>query len=296
MNTNASPKQPKRARWALLSLAAAGSLAATAALAQQRPGADNRDGLLTEEQVNRIRQVELQPADLGNPPRIRFEERAVQRFVESRPEINFRAFNAEPDVTKALYMVDAAADPEVLSDVVIATDPGSLAAFKQNVHTAVLQGCATSACHGSPDPSKHGGFRLYNEGRDDATVYTNFYTIVRTGVDVPNPTGGAFGGPESVRRLLVDRQNADASLLLSYGLPANASPTPHPQVDGFRPMWNNPNEPTFQFIRGWIGQGLEKGAGRYGFANEPAELPNEQAQQGVQVEQTPQGTGQSNPQ
>ena len=218
-----------------------------------RPTADD---LLDTAGINRIRQVELQPRDAeGRPPTIRFANGVVQRFVESRDDLNFRDFNrAGNDVQKALYII-ANGDAETVADVQVATDPGSMLVFKRDVHAPVIQSCATSECHGG---SNAGRFVLYGQPRTDPTVYTNFYTLARTTVSADDPQGGVFGGSGKITRRMIDREFPDQSLLLSYMLPADASDYPHPEVEGFKPAFRDARLPAFQAIRSWIGETLER--------------------------------------
>jgi hypothetical protein len=261
----------------LLTLAAAAAVLASLPLFAQ-PQQRNRQNadLLTEEQVNTIRVTELQSLDLRDPPRIRFANRVIQRYVEARPDLTFRGFNSQPDVTKALTIL-ANGSQEERADIEIATDPISLAVFKRDVHPAILQGCATSACHGSDDASANAGFRLYTDDRSDETIYTNFHTLVKTTVGIDNPSGSAFGGPAVVERRLIDRQNPDASLLLEYMLPREQADVPHPEVEGLRPMVPTDRAPLYQGVRRWINAGLKKGVTGYGFEGEaePAEAQAE---------------------
>ncbi|MEM1012356.1 MAG: hypothetical protein AAGI46_09050 [Planctomycetota bacterium] len=226
--------------------------------------------LLTEEQINLVRQAELQPLDgQSRGPRIRFDENLIRRFVDARPELDFRAFNTGGDVAKALFILENGTEEEQ-ADVLILTDPASLELFKRSIHTAVIRGCATSACHGSNDPERHAGFQLVNSGRGDDVIYTNFYTLSRGKVSVANPTGGAFGGPAEVERRLIERQNPEASLLLTYALPAGATDRPHPEVEGYRPLFQNPREPVYRDLTVWLNEVLDRTVVGYAFDEDAA--------------------------
>ncbi len=257
---------------ALLSIVAVGPLTA-----QQQPRNNPRDGLLDEEQINAIKQVELQPADArGRQPRIRFDNRVVQRYVEANG-LDFREFNNQPDLAKALTIIEAG-DEDMVKDVRIITDPAAIAVFKDAIHPAVLQGCATSACHGSNDEARNAGLRLYNDGRGDDVVYTNFFNLSSYKVKVANPTGNAFGGPETVGRKLIDRATPQTSLLLEYMIPATAATTPHPKVDDedLRPRFTDPTDQGYVQLRNWLINILERNTGGYGEeengnATQPAE-------------------------
>lgn len=213
--------------------------------------------LLSDEQINRVRQAELQEADAaGRSPRIRFENRVIRRFVDSQQGLDFREFNRAGDVQKALYILANTNDEEIIDDVMIVTDPRSLLTFKQRVHQTVIETCATSQCHGGREPV--GGFLLYPDGREDPTVYTNFVSLSMAERLVDDPTGGAFGGDGQVVRQMIDRQDPDNSLLLQYLLPPGLVTYPHPQVEGYQPRFQNPDANAFQMIRNWIGTQLER--------------------------------------
>jgi hypothetical protein len=231
------------------------------------------DELLDEDQINRLRQAELQPRDAQSqrPPRIRFADRVIQRFVETQPDLDFRRFNQADDVTKALYILGNTDDAEIIDDVRVMTDPTSLLAFRQTIHTAVLEGCATSACHGGPNA---GRFVLYPQPRNDAAVdYTNFYTLTRTTAYHDDPAGAAFGGGTVLRRM-IDRDLTDSSLLLQYMLPPDTVDFGHPEVEGFRPVVNSPRNNLFQGIRNWIDNVLEKPAPTYDLDFDPPGQPD----------------------
>ena len=242
--------------------------------------------LLTESQINRVRLAELQSADAfsGRPPRIRFEDRVVQRFVETQPNLEFRQFNEANDVEKALYLLANAPEEAMVDDVVLATDPGSLATFRQNIHAAVLETCATAECHGGRDPL--GGLLLY-DGRNDETIYTNFVTLSLSEATVDDPSGGAFGGDGTLVRKMIDRDEPDSSLLLQYLLPADQVRYPHPTVEGFRPRFQNPNDQWFQGVRNWIGGELKRPRSDYRIdftppGQSPATRPATRAAEGDQ--------------
>jgi hypothetical protein len=248
---------------------ASGLLAAVAvpSFAQsRRPGLVDPEILLTDAQINRIRQVELQTADEagyeGRPPRIRFADRVVQRFVEAREDLDFRTFNQQNDVAKAMQII-ADGNEEFVPSVQVLTDPGSLAIFKSEVMPAVLQTCAVGPCH-SPD-SGHGVPVLVDQGRTDEYVYTNFYSLVRSETTVPNPAGDAFGGPAEVKRKVIDRADPNASLLLQSMLPPELAQFPHPEVDGYQPLQTGMQDLRYQATRRWIAEALEREPGDYGF-------------------------------
>ncbi len=262
------PALPRLSRVRLLTLAAAAAGLASLPLLAQPAAQGEPRALLDETQINQIRQAELQPKDAQNrEPRIRFENRLIQRFVDARTDLTFQAFNDAGDVEKALYILENG-NAEERADVQIVTDPLTLDLFKRTLHTAVMRGCATSACHGSDDAEMNAGFRLYNTGRTDDVIYTNFYTLSKTRVGVPNPTGGAFGGPETVERRMIERQDPSKSLLLAFALPADATDRPHPEVEGFRPLFQTSRDPVFLDMLTWLNDVIDRSVDGYAFDSE----------------------------
>ncbi|MEL7238164.1 MAG: hypothetical protein AAGK78_04820, partial [Planctomycetota bacterium] len=128
-------------------------------------------------------------------------------------------------------------------------DPGAILVFKRNVQPALLEGCATSACHGG---DKAGDFRLHNEPRGDMATYTNFHNLVTYRTVVRDPNTTAFGGDNGVSRGLIERVDASQSLLLSYMLPRDIAPFEHPDVEGFKSLVSSPNDSLYRGIGDWM--------------------------------------------
>ena len=216
------------------------------------PVNDGRD-VLTEEQINRIRQIELQPADEQSRrgPSIRFNDRALQRYVESKTNVDMRDFARLSDIQKALTMINDG-DEDLVKDIEVRTDPASILFYKNQVQTAVVQTCATSECHGSPEA----GFKLYPEPRGDEAAYANFYTLSVGTSTIKSEGMTAFGGGETIRPL-INRINPEQSLLLNFMLPRNLAEFPHPEVDNFKAAFPNAQAEQIQAIFGWIDTGLK---------------------------------------
>ena len=149
------------------------------------------------------------------------------------------------------------------ADVRVAGDPNAVLEYLRTVEPFVLNGCATSGCHGGTGA---GAFVLYRVPAGEATSYTNFYALNAYTVAVPDPAGGAFGGGNLTRRM-IDRAKPDDSLLLNYMLPAARAKYAHPKVDGYVSVVEDPANANFQAVRNWIGSVLPKTGGpqAYGF-------------------------------
>ncbi len=234
------------------------------------PQPPDKASLLSEDEINRIRLAELQPRDAESPPTIRFDNRVLQRFVESRPDLEFADFNRSNDVEKTLDILENGT-PEMRDDIRILTDPGSLLQFKRQIHTALIESCATSACHGGENA---GRFVLYPNPKTDEVIYTNFYTLTRADAEFPDPAAGAFGGEGNLVRRMIDRDVPDQSLLLRFMLPPRDVEWGHPEVNGFRPRFPNSNEPQFLVLRDWIINTLERAEEDYGIDFVPPGQPS----------------------
>lgn len=235
-------------------------------------------GVLEEEEINLIRQIELQSADTTrrrNRVRVNFRDGVLRRFVETQPGLGFREFNNNDDVLKALYILDSDADRDIKDDVVITSDPVGVLTYLREVEPIILNGCATSECHGSPGRGK---FALYPRARDAETSYTNFFLLNTYSQPVEERGSGAFGeGP--VARKMIDRVNVDQSLLLNYMLPPDRATYGHPPVEGFTPIVADTAARNFQTVRTWIAQVLRRLPGTgYGFEFEP-DIPSASAEE-----------------
>jgi hypothetical protein len=231
-----------------------------------RPTSGN---VLSEAQINRIRQRELRLADVEaarDRPRISFRDGVVKRFVDSRPDLEFREFNRGNDVAKAMFMLRESRDPEIHEDIWIASHPTSVLEYLRRVEPVVLNGCATSGCHGGDAAAS---FALYNPARDDATSYTNYYLLSTGGVPVKREGVGAFGAEEqdgdTALARLIDRSQPDESLLLTYMLPRERTRFPHPEVEGYNGMVLSVDAANYEIIRNWIRTLPLLPADEYGF-------------------------------
>lgn len=255
-----------------------------------RPTAEN---VLNQEQINQIRQAELQDSDAmagRGRPRVSFRDGVLKRFVESQRNMNFQEFNRADDITKALVILRESRDPDMLEDVRIASHPTSILEYLNRVQPIILNGCATSECHGGAAARS---FALYGDARDDAASYTNFYVLMNTSARIPKVAGGAFDGVPAAETQpatdtgplgrLIDRVQPDDSLLLNYMLPRDKARFPHPAVKNYDGLVIGTNEQNYQIVRRWIAESLNRLPGRgYGFSfrlevptTQPAAQPEE---------------------
>jgi hypothetical protein len=201
-----------------------------------------------------IRRAELQDLDAAagrGRPKISFRDGVVKRFADGQIDLDFREFNRSDDVTKALRILRDATEPEMIEDVLVATHPISVLEYLRRVEPIILNGCATSECHGGTAASS---FALHPYARDEAISYTNFYILNTTAVRVPGAERGVFDADsdQAVVRQLIDRGVPDQSLLLSYMLPRNKTRSPHPLVKDYNGLVLSSDEAHYQIVRTWI--------------------------------------------
>ncbi|HVP11359.1 MAG TPA: hypothetical protein VMV94_09270 [Phycisphaerae bacterium] len=234
--------------------------------AKQPPGLRK----LTPQEINHLRFMELRGMRLTTeqPDKVtvKIPQQTVNDFLlEMQGERNFNKDMGLPEEApsadgraaflrltgpqKLHYM--AFRDGAKYADrVEITSDPEVFLEFKKNVMPTVLRGCATTACHGSPDRGA-GRFVLFNDPkRTTATTYGNF--LMLNEID--------YNG-----RRLIDRGQPENSLLLTYMLPPDAVKPElrHPGNVTYKPMFRSVAATKYRRIQAWIGS-LKHPAEDYG--------------------------------
>lgn len=224
---------------------------------------------LSPDDVNLIRQLELQPSDKLT---VRFENGVDHRFVQYA-NLQYTQFNALKPVDKALKIINDG-DPTMGADVRILGDPMSLRIYRQSIEPVILNGCAASACHGS---TKGGNFILFSPATSDQITYTNFYILTQYQKKVTVPNAGVFDSPI---RYMIDRGHGARSLLAQYGLPASISDQDHPTVAGYNGIFRNTLDPKYKQLVDWMDNSLKNVAPDYrihyqlpGAATQPTTRP-----------------------
>ena len=214
-------------------------------------------GKLTEDDINAVRLLEMAAGD-RMPMTYKRDElwnlitklakdavndptlsgtRAQENFLGLRPEpfaqLRFAMVKINPDQYFRL------AEKKV---VALRTDPACLTVFKVTVNPWFVQTCGAPGCHGGSNPAAP--FRL-SQGKDDPSVYTNFYVLSEFVVDK--------------NRRLLDRDRPEDSLILKFALsPDQVDPKDqHPQVNGMpvrlgSPSFPNKNARIYQLIMTWL--------------------------------------------
>jgi hypothetical protein len=226
--------------------------------AATKPKGPVKTRLVTPAEINHIRQLELQAKE---QVQVRFINDVKHRYQQNSG-IAPQEFNKMTPLEQAREIL-ANGGTKMHADVLIKSDPASLAQFKRDVQRTILPGCATTACHGTV--GKAGNFFLHNPAAKEAETYTNFMLLQ----DYPISTGDK--SPEQARvtvdgrdYAMLDRQRPANSLLLLYGLPQKDSPLAHPDAQGYKSIFKGRNDPKYQAVYNWMHDTLAPVPPEYG--------------------------------
>jgi hypothetical protein len=231
--------------------------------------------LVTASEINHIRQLELQKKETVQ---VRFQNDVKHRYL-ANASVNPQNFNKMTPLDQA-HEILGNGDPRLWSDVLIMSDPASVAQFKHDVQRYVLPGCATAACHGTF--GKAGNFFLHNPTNKENETYTNFLLLQQYPVTGDSKESQPHVTIDGRDYSMVDRQKPENSLLLLYALPLKDSPQPHPDVQGFKPIFRGKNDGKYQSIYNWMHDTLAPVAPEYGIdlTKEPDESTTRPARGG----------------
>jgi hypothetical protein len=187
---------------------------------------DRLGRLLTNEEINLIRVYEI---DFDHPPKVAVGPGTIRSLISNygaspllpaTPAERGALFRADAiDVVKLIFALRAR---ELYGEIDVLTEPHALNLFRQRVHdTWLMNGCATSRCHGGPDG---GTFQLHSrQHKDERARYTNLLILERLSVDPAWP--------------LLNYEAPGDSLIIQYGLPRDLARRPHPDVPGWKPIF-----------------------------------------------------------
>jgi hypothetical protein len=265
-------------RWIVCGMLAAG-LSATLPAADEFSDLDPSDlnlyanvaDRLTREQINIVRFMELRACRERISPGqripvdrvvVRIPREAIDRFIADKiGDRDLLGDQARRDFLRrtppeklafiAYQTFDSPDEEYYARNLDIRTDPEIIQVFKRNVMPVILTNCASSACHGNPNPEVT-RLRLYRDPRRrDQTTYANYLTLREWMVD---------GQP------LLNPAKPDESLLLHYMLPEDQTRFRHPGDRKFTPVFRNRRAPGYIRIEQWIGALRDLYSGRgYGF-------------------------------
>jgi hypothetical protein len=196
---------------------------------------------LSPADINVIKQVELR-SDEANI-NVRFDNNVKQRYLSSSGA-DPRQFNSLRPIEQAQQILHDS--PSMSDDVKITTDPAVIMEYRTKVQPIVQAGCATAACHGG---LASGNLVLFTPADNASVWYTNYYILHEY-----SKSGHLEGGSTSVKRLMVDITRPTESLLLQYGLPPSVASIPHPDVQGFTPVYHGADDPRYKVVETWIGE------------------------------------------
>ncbi|HQY89500.1 MAG TPA: hypothetical protein PK402_12680, partial [Tepidisphaeraceae bacterium] len=225
---------------------------ATTEPAYQNP----RASLMSDDQINRIRLMEMRKGD--KQMRISFRAEVRQRYIEKHPPMTFRQFNAQSKLDQALEIRDRGS-ADMLDDLRIMNDPPALELFTNRIEPALVRGCATSRCHGGPNG---GDFRLIAPSTNREIKYTNYHIIMNYSRLVETESTSVFSTPIVD---MVRRGESAKSLLTQYSLPRSKTSLQHPDVQNFSPLIHDVDQPLYQDMVRWMDSLLQPIAPEYGF-------------------------------
>lgn len=199
------------------------------------------DELVTASDVNIIRIYEL---DFENPPRVAISPDTIRKLIEnyaSHSAIPADAdgrsslFRKDPiDVLRLMFEVRAR---DLYPEVEVLSEPASMNLFRQRVHnTWLINNCATSNCHGGVNAGRL--FLHRHNHLDERVRYTNFLILDRLELDPSHP--------------LINYDEPVQSRIIQFGLPATEARDPHPDVPGWRPVFNKGNRKMLEDAVDWI--------------------------------------------
>ncbi len=198
------------------------------------------DRLLTPSEVNLIRVYEI---DFNRPPKVTISADAIKELIAAHASSDLipeseagrtRLFTQDPiELVKLMFDLRAR---DLYDRIQVDTEPHALNMFRTKVHNAWLLGnCATSRCHGGLDG---GNFFLHaRNGNSDSVRYTNLLILLESRFD---------------DRPMVDFDQPHDSLLVQHALPRSSARFPHPDVPGWKPVFDRTNERLMADCERWI--------------------------------------------
>jgi hypothetical protein len=189
--------------------------------------------IISADDVNLMRVYEI---DFDHAPKVTVTPDLVRELIEkygtnklipaSQTGRNamFRAAADRPlEIVRLLFELKAR---DLYPSIKVNSEPYALNLFRQRVHdTWLINGCATSRCHGGPYAGPL--FLHRRHYKDERVRYTNLLILERLKLDPQWP--------------LVNWEKPEDSLIIQYALPRDLARKPHPQVAGWKPALNPTN-------------------------------------------------------
>jgi len=181
--------------------------------------------------------------------RRRFTEEAVQSKKMKPEEVG--EFN-RMSVAEQLQIVKQLTGDKYRDEIIIRNDPPIIAGFRSDVLTLLQSSCARSGCHAN---NPQAPFELRLPARTNASIYANFLNL---------ETFRAKAG------WLIDRENPDRSLLLTYALPKDNVTTGFRHPVDIRPAFRSTEDSRYAKVLAWI-KSLPKTPPNYGVSLPPSQ-------------------------
>jgi hypothetical protein len=207
--------------------------------------------LLTDDDINLMRVYEV---DLANPPRMVISRQTIERFLDEHAGTPVAGRGAVPETAegRALFLRSKPADVlgwmfavrarDYYGQVRVMANPPALQAFRDDINRGwLVNGCATSRCHGGEEA---GRLWLYDKRpMSDASAMTNLLILERFKTSDGRP--------------LINYEDPASSPLLQLGLPHSESSFKHPEVKEvgrprWRPVFTSRNDDKFQRAVRWM--------------------------------------------
>jgi len=197
--------------------------------------------LLTDEQVNLIKVYEL---DLDRPPKFVVDRTTVERLLREYADSPLIPTTREGreeflrlPATRILDVMFRVQARDLYREVRVEGHPESLRRFRDDVNRAWLATtCASTACHGG---DKAGEFQLaWRRPTHERSFTTNFLIVQRFRLKDGTP--------------LLNYDEPERSPLLQLGLLRHDSLTPHPEVEGWSPVFRTMGDRRFLDGVAWI--------------------------------------------
>lgn len=209
---------------------------------------------LSADDIQQIRRKELKP---GDNARVQIPAE-VRKNYASRAGLSFAEFNAKTATEQALAILENG-DDRMRAQIKVMSDPEAIIEFKK-LQGMIINGCATSNCHGGATGGNNGGSLVLHAQENDPATYTNFYILTQYSTNVADAADqGIFGGP--TERKLVERGRGDVSLLAQYGLPPAKATFKHPKITkgpAFNGIFRDSDDARFKRLVDWMNNGLNR--------------------------------------
>lgn len=215
------------------------------------PAAARTDALITDEDVNRIRVMEV---NFARTPAMDAPMDLWKRIVQAHgahpavpPEGPARQAMAKWSAPQLLQLLFTLKARDLYGEIHVTEDPEHLDLYRRKVHDAwLIPNCATSECHGGGS----GGLRLVQaKGRSPRAAYTNLLALL---------TATTADG-----KALVDFDQPDQSPLLDMARPRGKANRSHPDVPGWKATLTDGRGDLAASAEAWI-RGMHRPKPDYG--------------------------------